>query len=180
VVNTRRKNIVILIDCWDYTNIDNKNSAIVQQTNIQQNLRQKMCQNICDFISNNTIDLIVDATHEYEIHPLLFDVIQRKNFIAIKKISEFEHYVFEKYDSVNLYYTGLYWNMCTKDREIGWKNINNYVNLKNLDYRILFKDGTILASENEGLECWPDFDNDFFTLSHKISETTWELIREKQ
>ena len=49
---------------------------------------------------------------------------------------------------------------------------------KNTDCRIFFKNETLNDEINGKLECWPDFDNDRETLSYKINDNTWQLVKD--
>jgi len=171
-----RKQIAVLIDCWDYDDYD-------LDANVQNNIRCHVFSNIKKFITNNHVDLIVDATYDNRpIHPTLASVVNSKKCIKILELSEFENKVLDGNEPLDVYYMGMHWNQCIKNRPVGWENVLSVIKSKAMDCRILFDPDTIVKmSWPDYIECPTDFNNSgdlknvMLNNSIKSDRPIWQL-----
>jgi len=171
-----RKLVVVLVDCWDYVFAYQHSDDF--KYNFKNNLRKIAFENIHNFVLNNAADLIVTASYGYPMHSKLRPLKKLDNCIEILDLDEFENTVFVDDSPIDIYYMGAHWNACIRNRPIGWRNIQSVAQEKNIDCRILFKNKTLIDEIDGQFECWPDFDNDDETLSFKINDDTWQLVKD--
>ena len=171
-----KKLVVVLVDCWDYVFAYQHSDEFF--VNFKNNLRKTAFHNICNFILNNEVDLVVTASYEYPMHAKLRPLKKLDNCIEILELDKFENTVFADDSPIDIYYMGAHWNACIRNRPVGWRNVQSIARKKNIDCRILFKNKTLIDEIDGRFECWPDFDNDRETLSHRINDDTWELVRD--
>lgn len=164
-----RKKVVVLIDCWDFQNTDHKR-------NKKNNFRRTAFKHIQHFVENTKIHLVVDSIYDEEPHPNIQKLIERHNVKKILELQPFVRKIFSDQSPIDLYYMGMHWNVCIRDRPVGWSNILSYISDNNIDCRILFKENTIVAYDEKEIEHWPNFEQDKRTLCSKINDTTWQLL----
>ena len=218
-----RKQVVVLIDCWDYTkpepnikgykNIKDTSWPVCESgkdlqdlpewikdecltihkfnfwiyhdldINIKNNIRYYVFSNIKKFIANNHVDLIVDATYDRPIHSILAPVVNSKNCIKILELSDFENRVLSDNEPLDIYYMGMHWNQCIKNRPVGWENVLTVVKRKVVDCRILFDPDTIVKmSWPDEIELYPtnfnnsgDLEKVILNNSIKSDKPIWQL-----
>ena len=172
-----RKQVVVLIDCWDY----DKNDL---DANVENNIRYHVFSNIKKSIANNHIDLIVDATYDNRtIHPELTSVASSKKCVKILELSDFENKVLSGNEPLDIYYMGMHWNQCIKNRPVGWENVLTVVKRKAVDCRILFDPDTIVKmSWPDEIELYPtnfnnsgDLEKVILNNSIKSDKPIWQL-----
>ena len=154
------------MDCWPYNPKERKITK-------KQNLRKIAFSKIVSHLKNNSVDLIIDSIYDRDPHPIIKESSEYKKSIACYDLETFVDLVFSDNLPVDIYYTGLHWNMCIKDRPTGWKNVLNYVNKNKLDCRILFKEKTVLAVGYNGkiFDYWPSYGS----ICKKIDKNIWQL-----
>ena len=172
----KRNQIVVLIDCWDY----DKNDL---DANVENNIRYHVFSNIKKSIANNHIDLIVNATYDNRaIHSILKPIVKSKKCVKILELLDFENKVLDGNEPLDVYYMGMHWNQCIKNRPVGWENVLSVIKRKAVDCRILFDPYTIVKmSWPDYIECPTDFNNSgdlknvMLNNSIKSDRPIWQL-----
>jgi hypothetical protein len=118
-------------------------------------------------------------------HEILLNATTSGKQIAIQRIWQFEYVIQQlSLDVDRIWYFGIHWNACLRDRELGWYNIKNYARqVWKKDIDILFKDNCTLKipfekfelSEEWPLEEWPMIGEDFTTSCLYVGDHTWKL-----
>lgn len=94
------------------------------------------------------------------------------------------------------WFFGLHWNICLRERELGWHNIRNHYRYnKQQKIDIMFRDDCMLAIPYDNFsvinshqsyidtnrdpaehESWADIANDVFTRCESVGDHAWRLI----
>jgi hypothetical protein len=113
-------------------------------------------------------------------HEILLNAKIKGKQIAIQRIWQFEYLLQQLSLEVDrIWFFGIHWNQCVRDRELGWYNVKNYAKkVWKKDIEILFKDNCTLKIPHEKLnlsEEWPLIAEDAATRCLSLGNHVWKL-----
>jgi hypothetical protein len=146
---TKKNNLLILIDCWE----------------IKDAIHDQLYTNINDFIGKNRKDIhtIINATYDHLIKGVENCTTTPKldprqwfsksfNMLSLPELIEYINRV----PVDDIWYAGQHWNLCIRDRPLGWRSVLPILKSKNPRGKILFNPDCIL-DRRRGIDCFPDF-----------------------
>jgi hypothetical protein len=200
--------IVILIDCWSgsfdpitlrdklYNNILNAtsnidpclvvlasyNTAELTDQNLQNN--NLYFKNFKEVFIDTRLDTVPVRYSDRVTDNIILDAKFKCMQIALEELWQLDHVVQNlKQDITKIWMFGLHWNMCIKDRPVGWKSLYTHAKQNwNNDVEIWSReDCTLILPYNDlgetlDYETWPEFEYDRLTACKHYGNGNWKLM----
>jgi len=167
-----KDSIVILMDCWDYT---------PGEVTAQANLRKSMCENINDFVVDNSYRIckVFNTQYGETLNPdidLRSWPVPAEDTLLLDPIIK----TIKDHSIKTVWYMGIHWNMCIRHRPTGYQPLIESLTKQQIDLKILAKQCCTLKHVKQHgkviREEVPDFANDPVTELEHVEGDTWQIL----
>ena len=173
----KNKSIVVLMDCWEYTEKDPMRTA---------NLRSEMCVNINKFIANRTdsIQVVINACYSPGVLNQEIDTKIGTVFVDATTPEQFAK-IYQQHSVDTIWYLGMHWNRCIRSRPLG------YAMMQGILDKLTQKSVGLYAKQNCTIELieyfpgvqhsptferFPNFQDDKVTELEHLSDDVYQII----